>query len=572
MASATIDQTPIKLTEEALRKAYENLQVQAEELQMKSEELQAQSEEIQVQNEELQAQSEEIQAQNEELQSQSEELRETYEVLRESEEKYRSIVETANEGIWVIGADFRTTYVNEKLAEILGYSREEMIGKYRRDFADNENKAILKQTLEERQKGISEIYELKLIRKDGSSIWMLVNTKSLLDENGKFTGSLGMLTDITERKKAETKLKETLDNLENLVKERTEELEKAFELLKVSEEKYRSLFDNMTEGFILDEVILDSEGYLKDLRYVEINKVFEETMGVPRDKILGDTLMNLFPLTNPFYMESIAKTVSTGQPQLIQWHGRMFDRWFEAHSYVHKPGYIGVVFREITERKKAEEKIQSLANAVESSNDAILTESLDGIITSWNKGAEQIYGYIAEEVLGKSVSIFEPDSLNGETKQLLEAIKQGKKVQYYETLRERKDGKIINVSLTLSPVFDSNGKLAAISAIARDITERKKAEETLILKLEELARSNAELEQFAYVSSHDLQEPLRMITSYLQLLQRRYQGNLDDKADKYIYYAVDGATRMQNLINDLLELSRVATRPVNLSLQIANLF
>ena len=100
----------------------------------------------------------------------------------------------------------------------------------------------------------------------------------------------------------------------------------------------------------------------------------------------------------------------------------------------------------------------------------------------------------------------------------------------------------------------------AISTIARNITERKMAEEMLKLKLEELARSNAELEQFAYVSSHDLQEPLRMISSYLQLLQRRYEGNIDDKADKYIHFAVDGAARMQNLINDLLEFSRVATR------------
>ena len=99
----------------------------------------------------------------------------------------------------------------------------------------------------------------------------------------------------------------------------------------------------------------------------------------------------------------------------------------------------------------------------------------------------------------------------------------------------------------------------AISAITRDITESKKANEVLKLKLEELARSNEELEQFAYVSSHDLQEPLWMITGYLQLLKLRYLGELDDKADKYINCAVEGAFSMQNLINDLLEFSRVTT-------------
>ena len=131
------------------------------------------------------------------------------EALRESEEKYRNIVETTNEGIWVVDAELRTTYVNKKLLEMLGYSLEEMVGKYGLDFTDEENKAILKQTLEERQLGISEIYELKLIRKDGSPIWMLVNTKSIFDENGKFAGSLGMLTDITKIKRAEEALWES---------------------------------------------------------------------------------------------------------------------------------------------------------------------------------------------------------------------------------------------------------------------------------------------------------------------------------------------------------------------------
>jgi PAS domain S-box-containing protein len=137
------------------------------------------------------------------------------------------------------------------------------------------------------------------------------------------------------------------------------------------------------------------------------------------------------------------------------------------------------IVQDITERKKAEEKIESLANIVESSNDAIITKSFEGIITSWNKGAEQVYGYLAEEIMGKSVSILEPDNLKGEIKLLGEKVKQGKRIQNYETSRLRKDGTIINVSLTLSPVFDSSRKLVAISAIARDITESKRAEEKL---------------------------------------------------------------------------------------------
>jgi light-regulated signal transduction histidine kinase (bacteriophytochrome) len=124
----------------------------------------------------------------------------------------------------------------------------------------------------------------------------------------------------------------------------------------------------------------------------------------------------------------------------------------------------------------------------------------------------------------------------------------------YEKEFIRKDGSRIPIFLGAATTNDACNEGVVF---VLDVTDRKRAEEMLKLKLEELARSNEELEQFAYVSSHDLQEPLRMITSYLQLLQRKYQGNLDDKADKYIHFAVDGASRMQNLINDILEYSRV---------------
>jgi PAS domain S-box-containing protein len=132
------------------------------------------------------------------------------EIIKESEKKYRSIVETANEGIWIVDAELRTTYANKKLADILGYSQKEMIGRYEWDFVDDENKAAIKLILDERRWGIDGSYELKFIRKDGSPLWTIINDKPLFNDDGKFIGSLDMLTDITERKETE----ETLANIE----------------------------------------------------------------------------------------------------------------------------------------------------------------------------------------------------------------------------------------------------------------------------------------------------------------------------------------------------------------------
>jgi PAS domain S-box-containing protein len=149
---------------------------------------------------------------------------------------------------------------------------------------------------------------------------------------------------------------------------------------------------------------------------------------------------------------------------------------------------------------------------VESSDDVIVTETLDGIITSWNRGAEQIYGYSAEEILGKNASVFEPDDLKGEINQLIEKVKKREKIQHYRTLRLRKDGTTINVSLTLSPIFDASGKLVAISAIARDITERIKAEEALS-KIENARKKEIH---------HRIKNNLQVISSLLDLQAEKF--------------------------------------------------
>jgi PAS domain S-box-containing protein len=160
------------------------------------------------------------------------------EALRESEEKYRNLIETANEGIGVVDADFKITYVNKKIKEMFGYSTEESIGRTIWDSMSEESKAILKPSLVNNWHGFNGSLEIKYMHKDGSPMWAQVNAKSLYDKDGKFAGILGMLTDITKRKEAEARLKETLDNLEKLVEERTTELETAFNSLKESEEGF----------------------------------------------------------------------------------------------------------------------------------------------------------------------------------------------------------------------------------------------------------------------------------------------------------------------------------------------
>ena len=210
------------------------------------------------------------------------------------------------------------------------------------------------------------------------------------------------------------------------------------------------------------------------------------------------------------------------------------------------------IARDVTERHRIETDSLLLGAIVDSSDDAIISKDLNGVITSWNNSAERLFGYRAEEAIGQPVSrLLIPEDRQDEETDILSRLRRGDRVDHFQTKRKRKDGSLLDISLTISPVKDSQGRIVGASKIARDITDQIRKEEALTRINEALERSNADLEHFAYSASHDLQEPLRMVAVYGEMLRRKFAGVLDPKAHEYLRFVVDGGQRMERLLADL---------------------
>jgi len=216
---------------------------------------------------------------------------------------------------------------------------------------------------------------------------------------------------------------------------------------------------------------------------------------------------------------------------------------------------------------------------IESAEDAIMSKTLTGTLTSWNKSAERILGYTAEEAVGKPVLMLIPPHLHDEEKMILSKITRGEPIQHYETVRRAKDGRLINVSLTVSPIKDAEGKVVGASKILRDITQQKKMEEEreramrerdVLLQLEQDAREQAEMasrakDEFLSLLSHELRTPLNSILGWTRILSAH---NLDEAAAAQALETIDRNAKLQaRLIDDMLDVSRIISGKLRLDAQ-----
>ncbi|SEH98120.1 PAS domain S-box-containing protein [Epilithonimonas hominis] len=201
------------------------------------------------------------------------------------------------------------------------------------------------------------------------------------------------------------------------------------------------------------------------------------------------------------------------------------------------------------------ENNQALLHAIiMSSDDAIVSKTLDGIITSWNPAAEKMFGYLQTEAVGKHISLIIPEDRLNEEDYIIGQIKSGKKVDHFETIRKKKDGQLLPISVTVSPVVDKEGRIIGASKIARDISDRHIAQQEKAELLERLKELNLRKDEFIALASHELRTPLTSMDAYLQILLRHIK---DEKVLVFLQKALTQSKKINHLISDLLDVSKI---------------
>lgn len=397
----------------------------------------------------------------------------------ESENRFHSLADNSLVGTFIIKNNVYT-YINKEFAKIFGFSIDEIIGKQQEDLFVEEDSVILQQYLSENignEKKHS--CEIKGIHQNNSiiDIEFFGTIKTI---NGQ-VAILGAVLDITERKKSEHRLLEAQSaakvgswetDLSNLSVYWSDETFSIFELDK-------NIFQPTHSSFL-------------DIVHPEDRKKVDEAFRASFTSSDYDTIQHRIITPN-------------GKIKFVE------ERWKVSFDMNNEPIRVFGTCQDITETIQYEEKLALSSLIVNSSHDVILSITLDGTITSWNKGAEKVLGYSDKEAIGQSIYMLIPPELHEEEINITASIKEKKVIDRYETVRIKKDGTIVDVSLTVSPIVNEFNQVIGASKIMRDISAQKVSEYEKAQMMNDLIQRNKDLEQFAYIVSHNLRAPVANI-------------------------------------------------------------
>jgi PAS domain S-box-containing protein len=377
--------------------------------------------------------------------------------MKETVQKLQTIYQNAVEGISYVDPEENIVFANKAFADIVGYEQDQLAGMNLHKIVDDENWAKIRSETERRRQGEASHYEAVFRRSDGTVRNALISGAPLLDHDGRFAGTVGIVLDITERKKAEDSLKE-------------------------SEKKYHSLYSSMVEGVALHEITCDRSGRAVDYIILDVNPAFESLTGIKKEKAVGSKASELYETGKPPFLEIYAEVAASAKPTSFETYFPPMKKHFSISVFSPARGKFATVFCDITERKQMEKRTkeseEKYRNLVENSQDAIAIVNFKGNVLFANKAAERLTGYTLKEGKGLNIRVVTPKRYWPKSVAMLLKARMGKPIPYFEYELKRKDGTIVPVETGGQAIFE-DGKPVAIQIITREITERRKTEEAL---------------------------------------------------------------------------------------------